>query len=130
MTDFQKLLCTVTSTNETTKERSKAKVSEATLRSNLLQMTKFRDDAKEEFARAEKRYKVLEKELVGMKSKLGKEQQARKQMERDQLAAISLANSFHTGTQSDVDFYKRKVRLIIGCLCTLFVNRAFIQHPT
>ena len=29
-------------------------------------MTKFRDDAKEELARAEKRYKVLEKELTNL----------------------------------------------------------------
>ncbi|KAL3944619.1 MAG: hypothetical protein SGBAC_001279, partial [Bacillariaceae sp.] len=107
--NISKLLRTVTSTNEATKEQSQAKVSDARLRSNLLQMTKSRDETKQEFDKAEKRCTLLEKELSAVKSKLAQEQQARKQMERDQQAAKSLANAFHGGNQSKVDFYKRKV---------------------
>jgi len=114
LTYFQKLLRTVTSSNETTKEQSQAKVSEARLRSDLLQMTKSRDEATEQLDRAGERCKVLENDLVGVKSQLAKEQQAKKQMERDQQAAKSLANAFRSGNHSDVDFYKRKVCSVIA----------------
>ena len=114
---MQKLLRIVTSTNEATKEKSQAKVSEARLRSDLLQMTKSRDEAKQKLVKTEKRCKLLEQDLAGVKSKLAQEQQATKQMERHQQAAKSLANAFHGGNQSNVDFYKRKVSAGFGQHC-------------
>lgn len=102
---------TVTSTNEATKQQSQAKVSEARLRSDLLQMKKSRDEARQMLVKAEKQCKFLEKNLAEVKSELRQEQQAKKQLERDQQAAKSLANAFHGGNQSSVVFYKRKVSL-------------------
>ncbi|CAJ1934348.1 unnamed protein product [Cylindrotheca closterium] len=107
--NISKLLRTVTSTNEATQEQSQAKVSEARLRSDLLQMTKSRDEARQRLSKTEKRCKLLEKDLAGVKSKLAQELQAKKQMQHHQQAAESLKNAFHGGNQSNIDYYKRKV---------------------
>lgn len=79
-------------------------------------MTKSRDETREQLAQAQKQCKVLEKDLAGVKSQLAQEQRAKKQMQRDQQAAMSFANAFQNGSnQSAIDFYKRKVSRAIGC---------------
>ena len=86
---------------------------EARLRSELASLRGERDQALADVSLLKRKAASMEEDLNATKQKLAKSEQEKIKMERDTRAAISLAKSVGSETSSDVDFYKRKVRIWI-----------------
>jgi hypothetical protein len=100
----------VETSNEETKDKSQSKLVEARMRADLLHMTSQRDQALGDLSETQRRCKLVEDELSQTKTKLSKVQLEKMQVERDQRATLSLAQSLQQGNKhSDADYYKRKV---------------------
>jgi hypothetical protein len=104
------LLRTVGSSNEETRDHCQYKLVEARLRADLLHLSENRDEGLAELAKKQRRCKLLEDDLIDTRAKLARVQQEKMQVERDQQATMSLASALQGNANSDIDYYKRKVR--------------------
>lgn len=74
-------------------------------------MSSKRDQMEIDLAETQRKYKLVEDELSHVKGKLLKVQQEKKQMEKDQRATLSLAQTLQGNRHSETDYYKRKVKV-------------------
>jgi hypothetical protein len=84
---------------------------EARLRSELSSLRGERDKALGTATSLKRKATSMEGDLQATKQRLVRIEQEKIKIERDNRAAMSLAKSVGNETSSDIDFYKRKVRL-------------------
>lgn len=97
---------------------------EARLRSELSSLRGERNEALGTASSFKRKAATMEGDLQATKQRLVRIEQEKIKMERDNRAAISLAKSVGSETSSDVDFYKRKVRVSSN---VKFLFRLFIS---
>ena len=106
----QKLLRTVETSRSDLKDSTRAVEAEARLRANLGKLREECNTLATAADETKRQQALLADELKFVKAKANRLTQEKNKIERDSRAAIALARSLDSGTNSDVDFYKRKVQ--------------------
>lgn len=97
--------------NEASRDNAQAKLIEAKLRGEIIHLTTVRDEYVAELQQSERRIQLVQSDLQSSKQKLTKVQQTKMQLERDYRASQALVAALQGSVSTDVDYYKRKVRL-------------------
>ena len=108
---IQHLLRAVEKSKTDASEASKTALVEAELRNEIRSLVAQNDKAQEAVHQSKRKYSLLEEELKQTKTKLSQVEKDKATLERDRNATLSWARSVDTTNSTDVEFYKRKVRI-------------------
>ncbi len=106
------MLQAVEASKSNSRDTSRAAQTEARLRSEITSIRAERDVALGTNAEMKRKVNLLEEEVRLLKSRVGRLTQDKIKIERESRAALGLARSMDNHAASDVEFYRRKVRLI------------------
>lgn len=107
------MLKAVETSKASARDAARAAQTEARLRGEVSDLRSERDTAIGEHGEARRRVGLLEEEVRLLKSRIAKLTQEKIKVERDARAALSLARSMDSHTADDVEYYKRRVRLLL-----------------
>ena len=105
----QNLLQASEKTKLDTQDAARAAVTAAALRADLAVTRNDRDEFQSQAEEAKRKSILMDDQLRNIKTKLSRITQEKLKMERDQRATMSLAKTLDSHTNSDTEYYKRKV---------------------